>query len=107
MVSAVGVGVLGWIVLRILDGDLRKAPEQAKDVDEFARWMIAHRDFVPLAVLPVVAIGVWLTVRGRSTNRALWWVMVFAASLWLAAIFVAIVASFVMFLAPLYQYHPL
>ena len=114
LVSAVAVGVLGWLVLNLLAGNLRKEPDHANDIAGFARWMIDHRGIVSLLVLPVAMVALWLLLRrkqaansGVTIRIATPWIVTALATLWLVAVFALVLATFVLFLAPLYQYRDL
>ena len=111
LAGAVGVGGLGWLVLKILANDLRRAPDHVPRIAKFSLWMIEHRAIVPLATLPAVAAGVWmLLMRLKSTppvsvrRRAQPWIVLGLGTVWLVIIFLAVLLAFVQFLAPLYQY---
>ena len=114
MVSAVAVGALGWLVLNLLAGNLRKEPDHANDIAGFARWMIDHRVIVPLLVLPAAMVAAWMLVRrqqaasaGVTMRSATPWIVTALATLWLVAVFALILVTFVLFMAPLYQYREL
>lgn len=106
VVGSAGVGFLGWLVLSILADDLRKSPEHAKRVDDFALWMIDHRMVVPWVVIPVAIAGLLTLLQRRESRmtRATFWMIISLGTLWLAAIFIAVLVTFIMFLAPLYRY---
>lgn len=110
LVGTIGVGGLGWLVLRILDNDLRRTPEHAENIAAFARWMIDHRGVVPLLTLPAAIAAIWLiSVRGKAVrpahSRASPWIILALATLWLLLVFAVVLVVFVQFMAPLYEYH--
>ncbi|HVP73614.1 MAG TPA: hypothetical protein VMS30_07740 [Phycisphaerales bacterium] len=113
ILSALAVGILGWLVLHLLAGSLHKDQDLADQVSAFGRWMIDHRAMLPMAVLPALAAGAWSLLRpvratGDGKSRPMTpWIVTGIATVWLLAIFAAILITFVLFLAPLYQYRDL
>lgn len=111
LACAICVGGLGWLVLNILANDLRRAPDHAPRIAAFSRWMIEHRAFVPLAMLPAIVAGVlMLAMRSKSAQppsmrrRARPWIVLALGTLWLVLVFALVLVAFVQFMAPLYQY---
>ena len=114
LVSALAVAALGWLVLHLLASNLRKEPDHEQDIAPFARWMIDHPWIMPLLALPAVITAGWLLMRHGATSRdagairkSAPWIITALATLWLVLVFALVLVTFVMFLAPLYQYREL
>lgn len=105
VVSALAIGLVGWLVLSMLADSAVRHPDVIKDLNPQARWMMDHRAWMPVLSSPVIVIGVWLLAGQRHRTAAL--IATAAASLWLAALLGIIVMSFLAFIAPLYQYQPI
>lgn len=107
LLTAIAVGVLGLFVLQLLNDNLAKEPETAKEVASFARWVIHQRTLVALGALPAAAIGVWMLAKRKQTKPATTWLAWAAAMAWLLVLFGVVLMTFIMTLAPLYQYREL
>ena len=106
--GSIGLAVLGWVVLAILHNDLEAAPDHAERIHRFALWMIDHRSLIPIAAAPMAVLNLWLLVRPpKYKHRWMSWLIAAGTTLWLAAIFVAVLIAFLQFVMPLYQYQPL
>ena len=115
LASAIGVGGLGWLVLHILAGNLRKSPEHAERISDFARAVINYRGWLLVSTLPVAMLGAWMLLKPGCTERskssppcrAILWAVFALSALWLFVVFGIALIVFIQFLAPLYQYHDL
>ncbi len=113
LISTVCVGAVGFIALRQVAANLAREPELFTDVHGFALWVVEHRSYVVLAVVPPAIMAIWMMLRparrsGTGKVRyATPWIAFGLASAWTLAIFAAIMITFIMCLAPLYQYRDL
>jgi hypothetical protein len=105
IVSALGVGVFGWIALHLLGKNAAENPDVIRNLPPLATWMLAQRSWFPAMVLPSIVVGALLLI--GNPGRGVRWVLASLAALWLCVIFVLIVITFVQFMAPLYQYQPI
>lgn len=112
LLGSLGVAGLGWLVLNLVGANMKRDPDSAARIDAFARWVIEHRWLTPLAAAPAACIGLWMMLQRRretaataGIGRATPWVALSLASLWLLAVFAVILVTFILSLAPLYQYH--
>lgn len=107
LLTAIAVGGLGYFVLNLLSDNLAKEPETAKEVAAFAKWVIHQRALVAVSALPAAAIGAWMLAKRKATKPAATWLAWAAAMAWLLVLFGVILITFIMTLAPLYQYREL
>jgi len=103
--GSLGVGAIGWFVLATMADSLRKNPDEIGPLPALATACINHRNWLPLLVLPILVCGILLIARRRSVTIA--WPVFMIALAWLLTLFALILYTFIMFITPLYQYHPL
>lgn len=105
LISAIAVGVVGYLVLAFLDQALRDNPDAARDISPNAVSFIRNRGALFLLITPALAAGLALVF---SSRRGGWrWAVFIAGMVWMAVLLAGILYAFVSFLAPLYQYQPL
>jgi len=105
IVGSMALGILGWVAFAFLGDALRKNPETAENIAPTALWCIEHRAWLPIAAIPPLLVGARLLWSRQTLAKG--WSMFVMAFLWETALFFLILYSFIMFLAPMYQYQPL
>lgn len=103
--GSLGIGAIGWFVLATMADSIRKNPGEIGPLPAVAAACIDYRNWLPLLVVPTLLCGILLMIRRRS--GPLGWPAFVMAFGWLMMLFGLILYSFIMFITPLYQYHPL
>jgi hypothetical protein len=104
IIGSLAIGLIGWLALANLADNIRKNPEVANDLSPLVLGCIDHRGWLPALVVPALVGGLWLLM-GRARGAA--WPVFILSMLWLFVLFATILYSFIMFMAPLYEYRPL
>ena len=105
ILGSLAVAVVGWIILAQLADNIRKNPDVVGQLPSLAQWCIDHRNWLPLTALAPLALGIVQACTQRT--RFAFWVLVVIESTWLIVLVALILYTFIMFMAPLYQYHPM
>lgn len=104
-IGAVAVAIIGWIALANIADSIRENPEVTADIAPFALRCVHSRASLPLLVVPSLICGLILVVFPLS--RSVSWLIFIFSSLALFTVFGMVLYSFIMFIAPLYQYQPM
>ena len=105
ILGSLGVAVIGWIILAQLADNIHKNPDVVGQLPPVAQWCIDHRNWLPLMALAPLAMGIVQACTQRT--RSVFWILVAIESIWLAVLVGLILYTFIMFIGPLYQYHPM
>jgi hypothetical protein len=101
IIGSLGVGILGWLVLTLMADTVQRNPDQFQDLPGWVSSLLNDRGIFPLLAGPPLIAGIVLLANARK--RAISWGLFILAMVWLFALFAAILISFIMMLAPLYQ----
>src|SRR5688572_11965061 len=71
LISAIGVGVLGWLALNIMAVNMQKSPDLAAQAPRLAMAVIHNRFWLIAAVLPPMACAT-IMLRRKASAQVKW-----------------------------------
>jgi hypothetical protein len=107
IITSLGIAVIGSILLSILAENLRKNPEFREDIAPAAPSFLDARGWLPLLMLPALAMGCALAFAPRRLGGSGRWLLLILGNIWLLCAFLTLLWVFLSFVAPLYQMKPL